>query len=152
MRAGLENLVIAGVPAHPLVVHAVVVGVPVLAVAGSVMLARSAWRRSWAWPLAVMVALLVPVAFLARETGQGLQRGLGGGIAEQHAEYGLLAPFFVTAMALGCLAFAVLRTRGRAAGITGGGLLVLTSVAAVAWVVVTGHSGADSSWGGVTLG
>ncbi len=152
MSAGLENLTINGLPAHPLIVHAVVVGVPVMALAAWIMLSRGAWRAAWAWPVAVIILLLVPAAFLARFTGQGLQSALGGEIAEDHAEYGLLAPFFVSGMALGAIAFAVLRRRGRVATVIGALLLVATSAAAVGWVVVTGDSGARSTWSGVTLG
>ena len=55
-------------------------------------------------------------------------------------------------MAAGALAFALRRGRGRLPQAAAAVLLVATSVLAVVWVVLTGHSGAASHWGGVQLG
>ncbi len=151
MLAGLDNLTVGGLPAHPLVVHAIVVGVPVMALASWLMLARSSWRLSWAWPIAVIDVLIAAVAVVARSTGQGLQAALGGQAALEHAEFGNLAPLFALVMALGAVAFAVLRRRGRTATVVGAVVAVATSLAALVWIVLTGHSGSASSWGGITL-
>lgn len=147
-----EDLTALGLPAHPLLIHAVVVGIPLMAVAGAVMLARPGWRRSWAWPVAVADVLLIPVAFVTAQTGQGLQRALGGEVAMDHGEMGELVPWFAVVMAAAAVGHAALRGRGRAVSVAAAVALVASSVAATGWVVVTGHSGAESSWGFVEIG
>lgn len=148
----LENLTVLGLPAHPLLIHAVVAGIPLMAAVGVAMLARPGWRRSWAWPVAVADVLLVPLAFVTAQTGQGLQRALGGEVALDHGEMGELVPWFTVVMAAAAVAFAALRGRGRAVSTVAAVALVASSVAATGWVVVTGHSGAESSWGFVEIG
>jgi hypothetical protein len=148
----LENLTVLGLPAHPLLIHAVVVGIPLTAAVGIVMLARPRWRRSWAWPVAVADVLLVPLAFVTAQTGQGLQRALGREVALDHGEMGELVPWFTVVMAAAAVAYAALRGRGRAVAVAAAVALVVSSVAAAGWVVVTGHSGAESSWGFVEIG
>lgn len=151
MTSGIENLTITGIPAHPLIVHALVVGIPVMALAGWLMLAKASWRASWAWPVAVLEVLLVPAGFLASATGQGLNRALGTDIAQDHVQYGEQAPWFILAMAGGAVAYALLRNRGRAPAITGAVLLVGSSAVALVWIILTGHSGASATWSGFTL-
>ncbi|MGF1654611.1 MAG: DUF2231 domain-containing protein [Actinomycetales bacterium] len=148
----LENLTVLGLPAHPLLIHAVVAGIPVMALAGLAMLTRARWRRSWAWPVAVADVLLVPLAFVTAQTGQGLQRALGREVALDHGEMGELVPWFTVVMAAAAVAFAALRGRGRVATAVAAVALVVSSVAATGWVVVTGHLGAESSWGFVEIG
>jgi hypothetical protein len=148
----LENLTVLGLPAHPLLIHAVVVGIPLMAVAGVAMLARPGWRRSWAWPVAVADVLLVPLAFVTAETGQGLQRALGGEVALDHGEMGELVPWFTVVMAAAAVAHAALRGSGRAVSTAATVALVVSSLAATGWVVATGHSGAESSWDFVEIG
>ena len=121
-----------------------------MALAGWIMLARPVWRMAWAWPVAVIDLVLAGVGFLASSTGQGLSRAVGD--PGEHAEYGSVAPWFFVAMAVGAIAFALVRRRGRVPVIAGGALLVLTSVVAVVWVVITGHTGSAAAWQGVTLG
>lgn len=149
---GMENLTIMGLPAHPLVVHALVVGVPVMALAAIAMLTRSGWRTHWAWTIAVVDVLLAIVSLVARATGEGLQAALGGSVAQDHAELGDVAPVFTGLRAAAAVAFALLRNRGRTLQILAGVLLVATSVTALVWIVLVGHSGADAAWGGVELG
>lgn len=147
----VEDLTVLGLPAHPLVLHAVVVGIPVMALLSIVMLTRGSWRRTWAWPVAVIDVLLVPLAFLTAWTGKGLQRALGGEVAVDHGEMGELVPWFTAVMAASAVAFALLRGRGRVARILAAVALIATSVAAAGWVAVTGHAGAESSWGFIEL-
>ena len=72
-------LTVGGVPAHPLVVHAVVVLLPLAAVGTLLVVARPLWRRQlgvWVLLLALAGVAAVPVA---TQTGEQLQRALGGG-------------------------------------------------------------------------
>ncbi|HSU11443.1 MAG TPA: DUF2231 domain-containing protein, partial [Pseudonocardia sp.] len=58
-------LTVDGIPAHPLVVHAVVVLLPLAAVATLLVVARPVWRRQlgvWVLLLAAAGVFAVPVA------------------------------------------------------------------------------------------
>jgi hypothetical protein len=148
----MENLTIMGLPAHPLVVHALVVGVPVMALAAVAMLFRAGWRRHWAWPIAVADVLLAVTSLVARSTGEGLQEALGGAVAQDHAELGDVAPVWTGLMAAAAIAFALLRGRGRVVQIVTGAALAIASGIALVWIVLVGHSGAEAAWGGITFG
>ena len=81
-------LTVDGIPAHPLVVHAVVVLLPLAAVATLLVVARPVWRRQlgvWVLLLAAAGVFAVPVA---ATTGEQLRASLGGGspLVEIHEE------------------------------------------------------------------
>ena len=70
-------LTVGGLPAHPLVVHAVVVLLPLAAVGTLAVAARPVWRRQlgvWVLLLAVVGVAAVPVA---TRTGAQLVRAIG---------------------------------------------------------------------------
>ncbi|GAA2556489.1 DUF2231 domain-containing protein [Pseudonocardia hydrocarbonoxydans] len=145
-------LSVAGVPAHPLLVHAVVVLLP-LAALGAVAVAA---RPSWARPYGPLVAALAPAgagtAVLARIAGEQLEDAIEispgfEAVIDQHERFGTFTAIAAWPFALLAVAAYVLarRDRGRA-------LWVLTAVAGVVAVVATvlaGHSGAAAVWGDV---
>lgn len=169
----------AGLPLHPLVIHAVVVLLP-LATIGAVLVAlRPAWRRSLGVPT-VLVALVGVLAVpLATSSGWRLKAALGGDsplVLEHAARAAFLLPMsvaFLLLLAGGLYADRTALSRGGFAR-TGRSLdngpgtataptvtaparvaTVLTALAAVAGLVVTalviwiGHSGATAVWQGV---
>ncbi len=72
-------LTVDGIPAHPLVVHAVVVLLPLAAVGTLLVVARPRWRRElgvWVLLLALVGVATVPVA---QRTGVELAASFGGG-------------------------------------------------------------------------
>ena len=72
-------LTVDGIPAHPLVIHAVVVLLPLAAVGTLLVVARPVWRRQlgvWVLLLALAGVAAVPVA---QQTGMQLAQSLGGG-------------------------------------------------------------------------
>ena len=80
-------LTVDGIPAHPLVVHAVVVLLPLAAVGTLLVVARPLWRRQlgvWVLLLALAGTAAVPVA---QQTGEQLAESLGGGgpLVMEHA-------------------------------------------------------------------
>ena len=100
---------VAGLPVHPLVVHAVVVLLP-MAVVGSVLVAVwPASRARWAWPVVVLTAAAVVSIPLATSTGEGLEHNLPRTPAiAAHAELGdqllvFAAPLLVCVAALAFL-------------------------------------------------
>jgi len=167
-------LTIGGIPAHPLVVHAVVVLLPLAAVGTLLVVARPAWRSQlgvWVLVLAALGVFAVPVS---TRTGEQLQRSIGGGgelveIHEHRADM-LLVPSLIYLVLLAVTLFTGRRAQattrvdgpGAAHALAPGDpatlqrvALVTGILAAVAGLVVTGlvawigHAGATAAWSGV---
>ena len=163
---------IFGLPAHPLVVHATVVLVPLAAVA---VLLHTFWRPARARLGLVTVlssALAVVLVPMSTSTGEQLEEQVGGSeLVEQHAELadGLL-PWVI-----GLLVVAVLlwvrdrRDAGRTTPLVSSGpgrrmsdallipvvigvLAVVAVLGTTQQVVRIGHSGAKAAWHGVASG
>src|SRR4051812_3980084 len=163
-------LTVDGIPAHPLVVHAVVVLLPLAAVGTLLVVARPAWRRQlgvWVLLLALGGVAAVPVA---TQTGEQLEHAIGGSeliaIHEERAET-LLIPAVIFLL---LLAATVLTGRRADVPVDGPGAahavttntatmqrvsLVTGVLAALAGLVVTGlvvwigHAGSVAAWSGV---
>jgi uncharacterized membrane protein len=143
---------IAGLPIHPLVVHAVVVLLPLMALVTIAVAVRPGWRRAALLVVAADAVVLV-LAFVAKESGEKLQGRLGSlrpgvVVAKEHAEQGDLVPWF--ALALLVAAVVVWLARRRTALTTISVVLsVVAGLAAIGWIVVVGHSGATDVWSGI---
>lgn len=140
---------IVGLPVHPLVVHAVVVLVPL--VAAGMVLAMLAPR--WAERLRVVLAVLAVAAagagFVARSSGQTLlARVPGSPEVARHADLADALPLLLLGMAALVVAWAWLSATGRRERLLGVGA-TLVAVGATVWTVLAGHSGAVSVWGDV---
>jgi hypothetical protein len=161
-------LTVDGIPAHPLVVHAVVVFLPLAAVATLLVVARPAWRRQlgvWVLLLAAAGVFAIPVA---TRTGEQLKESLGGGsplvaIHEERAET-LLIPALIYLVLLGTTVLvgrrvervvdgpgaahastANLGTLQRVTLITGV-LAALAGLVVLGLVVWIGHAGSAAVW------
>jgi hypothetical protein len=153
---------IAGLPAHILLVHAVVVLGPIAALAAIVYAAAPRWRRYLAWPLGVLALGLVPVALVTAQAGEQLQKTRPATPAiREHAEQGdvlktVSVIFFVLVAAMIVVSYEPI---GRRFGFLGRlreirvlriALLVAGALAGAFFLyqsIVTGHSGAASVWG-----
>lgn len=156
---------VAGIPAHPLLVHAAVVFVPLLAIGAIVYAVVPRLRDRVGWVVALLIPAGVGSAFLARASGEAFEKRLAarGTVPEfldQIGEHGDLAmvTWWLT-LVLGLVAAALLLlTRWRPEPGTPGGraapvVRVLLTVAAVGlavaslyYVVRTGDSGAKLVW------
>lgn len=149
--------VVAGLPLHPLVVHAAVVLVPVAAI---VVAVAGVWPRFRRWagylPAALGLAALVVVP-IATQSGEALEQRLGEPpYIERHADLGeALIPWVVALAVTGGVvtALELLRRRGR---LLHRGVVVVVAVTAVAvgigavvQTVLVGHSGATAVWSDV---
>jgi hypothetical protein len=129
-------------------VHAVVVLLPLMAVVTVAVAVQRRWRSAAPWVVLADAAVVV-LAYAAKESGEVLQRRLdqfGPGVAQDHARYGQLVPFF----ALGLLVAAVLVwLTSRSARLVPVAVAVaaLTGVASLGWIYLTGESGARAVWG-----
>ncbi len=153
-----------GLPAHPLLVHAAVIFVPLLALVatGYAVLPRFRARIGW---VAAALAVITPVAaFLAKESGEELERVLiaknyGPVVLDQvreHQEYGDKS--FWWSLALGAVTglLLVLTSRRRSvralprwAPLALSGAVVVLSVINLIYIYLTGDSGAQAVWQGV---
>lgn len=147
---------ISGLPLHPLVVHAVVVFVPLAALAGLGYALVPRWRRVLWWPLLVCTVVAVGGAVVAAKSGEDLatSRGLDQLAAVRHhmtlgTRLRNLSLLFAVAVALGLwlLRSSRARTSRRGLDLVVAGLLVVASVAALVAVVMAGDSGARAVWG-----
>lgn len=158
---------ILGLPAHPLIVHAVVVLVPLAAVlvAASAVSGRFRHWSRYATPLVALAGLaMVP---LASDSGEGLERSVPhSALVEQHAELAdSLLPLMI-GMAVVAIALLLLDRRSspttadtaddgsprpapsrqRAVGVVVAALALLVSAGTLVQVGRIGHSGAKAVW------
>ena len=160
---------INGIPAHPLVIHAVVVLLPLATLGAVLVAARPAWRRAFGVPVLLVAVVGVVAVPVATQSGEQLKEALPGpnpqiAIHEYRAD--MLLPWavaFVVVLAVAVLAGVVADRRARVgddAGTTttrtSSRLVVGAAVlAALLGLVVTGlvvwigDAGATAVWGGV---
>ncbi|WP_199442502.1 DUF2231 domain-containing protein [Umezawaea beigongshangensis] len=165
-----DLVTIFGLPAHPLLVHAVVVLLPLSAAGAIAVAVRPAWRARFGWPVLALTAAAVGAVPMAQAAGEQLDAALGtpqDPLIRRHADLGNdLMPF---ALGFGVLVVVLLvagrlADRERAADGEGGGdaktwrtisvlvsaLVVVAAVAAVVQTVRVGHSGSTAVWDYVT--
>ena len=158
---------IAGLPAHILLVHGVVVLAPLAGLMAVVFALGRRSRAYLAWPLGILALALVPLSILTAEAGEQLEKTKpASDLVREHAEQGsffryvtVIFLIVVAAQILAAFPFVVsrwlpLRRAGRllaarwavpATSVLG----VLAGLFLIYEAVVTGHSGSASVWGGV---
>ena len=137
---------ITGLPLHPLVIHGVVVGVPLLAVLTVLVAVRKDLRERFAWWVAGANFLLFLLTLVAKQSGEALQQAKGGQLAIEHGQLGSVLPWFVLALTAASAAVAG-TSRNRALGPIAVVVAIIAAAAAVYWTVRTGDAGARSVWG-----
>ncbi len=151
---------INGVPLHPLVIHAVVVFVPLAALA-AIAMSVPKWRWLARWPALLLTLGATAAAYVATLTGAQLRddRKLDSPLVKTHEEWGdrLMIAMWIFA-AIVVVAFWVLphvtRVSGgkdRAAKVEAlemplRVLMPLAAVAVLVLVVITGDAGARAVW------
>jgi hypothetical protein len=157
-----DNL--GNLPLHPLVVHAVVVGIPLAALLA--FLFAFPKTRSWArWPLAITVIGATGATYVAKQSGLALEAALGikpgNPVGDVILKHSLLASqlfwIMIVFSIIGLLNVFVV-SRGSAGGTDGGArqpavvrivlpiLLVAAAVVALVWIVRVGDLGAHAVW------
>lgn len=164
-------LTINGLPAHPLLVHAVVVLLPLAAIGTLAVAARPLWRRTLGVPVLLLAAVGTLAVPLVTTTGDQLRAAIGGGgplveIHEERADH--LLPYAIAFVVLLLATLVAGRRADRSVTADPGQLAparwgarlttVLAVLAAVLGVVVTGlvvwigDAGASAVWQGVGRG
>jgi glucan phosphoethanolaminetransferase (alkaline phosphatase superfamily) len=147
---------INGLPIHALVVHAVVVLLPLLAVVTVIFVVRPKWRPELPWAILGNAALFL-ITFVAKASGEKLQARLstvtGSEVAAHHAALGKDLQYFAFAQLIASLlAWVLLGTRSqeRPAARPALALALLVTLiaggAATYWTYRVGDSGATAVW------
>lgn len=152
---------IAGLPAHILLIHAVVVLAPAAGLAAIAYAAAPRWRGYLAWPLGVLSLGLVPLSLITAEAGEQLEEARpSSALIREHAEQGdvLKAVSVVFFVIVAATLVASHEPIGRRFAFLGSlrtnrvvrlALLVVAAAAGAFYIyqsVITGHSGAASVW------
>lgn len=167
---------IFGVPAHPLMVHAPVVLLPLAAVGALLLLVRRSWYDRYKWAVVVIAGIGALGGILAAASGESLESALSAEdrqLIESHTEMGdtarlmgivffvvvlawVLVPIFLERRAASSASSPSTSVGSAAATRSSGAptwlrpvlavLVVLTAVGAVWTVTDAGHSGAKRVW------
>lgn len=139
-----------GLPVHAIVVHAAVVLVPLMAVLTVLVAVLPRWRPRGAWLAVAGNVVTLGAVVVAQQSGEALQRRLPDNpLIHDHAQLGDSMTVFMVGLLVASVLVALTRRRSGALVTAVGGLAVVAAVAATAWVVVVGHSGATAVWKGV---
>lgn len=152
---------VLGLPAHPLFIHAAVVLVPLLAVAGILYAVWPGARRHVRWTMIVLAVATPGAVFAAKESGEAFGKSDNFQSAElqtkieAHEGFGDNLFLIILGLALVVLVLAYL-VRPVAADSVGpvaahwalAGLTVVLGLAAFYFVFKTGDSGAKMVWDG----
>lgn len=152
---------VLGLPAHPLFIHAAVVLVPLLAIAGVLYAVWPGARRHVRWTMIVLAVATPGAVFAAKQSGEAFEKSdnfqspeLQEKI-EQHEGFGTTLFLLVLGLALVALIMAYL-VRPAADQSVGpvaahwalAGLTVVLALAALYYVFKTGDTGAKMVWDG----
>lgn len=152
-------------PAHPLLVHAPVVLLPLAALASLLVALRPSLRRHYGWPTVVLAGVAAFSSVLAASSGEALQESVKRTAAlHNHTELGdamkiIGLLFFFAVLALMITdRFLVQNAETDGAIIARSPLLmalsaltVVLAILSTVWIVRVGHSGAKATWQNVKV-
>ncbi|MDT7761406.1 MAG: hypothetical protein QOC63_826 [Mycobacterium sp.] len=148
---------ITGIPAHALLVHAIVVLAPLTALLEILCAIWSAARRRLVWLVLALAAVNLVLTPLTTNAGEWLlgQRKRVGPVLQTHADRGEWMIYFSVALLFVAIALVVLNwltsrsdNPRTAAAVFVAVLALAVGVSSIVTVVLIGDSGAHSVWGG----
>ncbi len=141
---------VAGLPAHPLVVHAAVVLLPLSALGLILVVLIPRARRPFAWITLVGLGVGAVAAWVAKESGEELAKRVG--TPQDHANLGGTLPILAVVLLLIGIGWFVLQRladgRRTVATVIAGVAAIIMSVAVIVMTIAVGHSGATAAWAG----
>jgi hypothetical protein len=145
---------IGGLPAHPLIVHAVVVLIPLSALGAVAVAIRAGWNRPYAPLVAAGAVVSAITATMAELAGEALLATINVSPAyvallDEHSRFGVYTVYASWVFAVVAVATAVLGRRGSGASRALGWVSAVVGLVAFILVVITGDLGATSVWGTV---
>ena len=147
---------VAGLPAHALLVHAIVVLAPLTALLGILCAVWPAARRRFVWLVVSFAAVNLVLTPLTTSAGEWLYNSFPthSAILETHEERGETMIYFSIALFVMALAVAFLHVRTVRSDATPKLTAVVVTVVAVVIGVATtvqvvriGHAGTEAKWG-----
>ena len=137
---------ISGLPVHPLIIHFAVVIVPLAALALIASIASSKFRSRFGVVSILAIVAAVPLAFIAKESGESLAERVG--ITERHQSLGAIFPLWVFVLAFAAVMWFVLSRRSGRVALTRivGIVVIALSVVVTTLTFLVGHSGAEATW------
>jgi len=151
---------INGLPAHPLLVHFIVVLAPLTAVLAILCAVWPAARQRLVWLVLALAAATTALTPLTTESGEWLEGRVGESeLLERHTELGDTMIYFALALLVAAILLVVThrragrgRTLPTALSAAVAVFVVVASVATAAQVYRIGHSGAESVWSDALTG
>lgn len=145
-----------GLPAHPMLVHVIVVLAPLTAVLAILCALWPAARHRLVWLVLVLAGVTTALTPIATEAGEWLEHHLDESeLIEKHAELGDTMLYFALALLVAAVLLVIVHLRagrGKPLSTALSGVIVafvlLASVATTVQVFRIGHSGAEATWGG----
>jgi hypothetical protein len=135
-------------PVHILVIHAVVVGVPVAALATAAVAVVPSLRYRLVWPVVLLNLAMLAATFVASESGEWFYDTFEQATPamQNHRELGLTLIWFVLGLAVASVLLAlVARGPGVLVGLVAL-IVVVAAGAATVQTIRTGHSGSNAVW------
>ena len=154
----MEITKLFGLPAHPLLVHAPIVLIPLVSVGAIALAVVPAWRSRFGWLLVGGATAALVSVQLAISSGEGLEPHVQRSAAlHRHTEMAdSLRPLALLLLVV-IVALVVLDRRRRSGGIPTwlpmavGLVVIAASAITTARLVQIGHNGARASWGDVNM-
>lgn len=141
---------INGLPAHPLIVHAVVVILPLTAVVAVIATVWPTLQRKLTWVIPLMALVGLAAVPVAVQAGEALAEQMGNPeFIENHERLGeMILPWAIGLLVLTAAQWLHLRRvdRSRLLTIGLGALVVVAAVGTSVLVVLTGDAGAQAVW------
>jgi uncharacterized membrane protein len=140
---------VAGLPVHPLVIHFAVVLVPLAALGLIVAVLNTAFRRRFAFAFVALIVVTMPLAFVAKESGEPLADRVG--ITENHENLGEVFPLWVSVLAVAAVVWYLVSRRDGLDAMRKivGAVVIALAIGVTALTFLVGHSGAEATWSGL---
>lgn len=142
-----------GLPAHPLIIHLPVILVPLVGLAALALMARPAWMVRWGIATGVFAVAANAATILAVGAGEAFRDDRGGGgpsRLDEHAASGETLRIVMFLFAFALIATLWAHRAGRLTGapaIAARVIVAALAIAAIFFVIRTGHLGAELTWG-----
>ncbi|MFN0096079.1 MAG: DUF2231 domain-containing protein, partial [Dehalococcoidia bacterium] len=157
---GAKPMEIWGLPAHPLIVHAVVILVPLAAIGAAATAWRAEWRRWFMVPVVLLALVGAVSSVLAANSGEDLEERVEDRVSEteeerieDHGEAGEMARnlsllFGATIVAFSGVALAERQKKAlpKALPLATWAVVVVVGLGATIAIISAGHSGAEAVW------